>query len=132
MQTPTSFRLAIVALGEWVMVLPATVFLAAAALRFVQPPQYQPAHTSWTIFQWTTTHISRLDAATLFIGMPGLVVIAGCAVLLLLWREDKALRSDAILVLRLLRQRLVIGLLASATLLAGSILITAMVHVMTD
>ncbi len=60
MQRSKTFRLALVATGEWVMVLPAAVFLMAAALRFLQPSQYEPAHTSWIISQWAATHVSRL------------------------------------------------------------------------
>jgi len=84
------------AISEWVMVTPATVFLAVAALRLLQPRQYQPARTSWVIFEWTTTHISRLGAAMLFLAMPGLVVVAGCSALLRMWREDQALRHDIV------------------------------------
>jgi hypothetical protein len=125
-------RFTIVAIGEWAMVLPATVLVAAATLRLLQPRQYEPARTSWVILQWTTTHISRLGAAMLFIGMPGIVATAGCATLLLVWREDEALRHDAVLALTILRRRLAIGLLTAATLLAGTILLLAVVHVVTD
>lgn len=45
------FRLLLVALGEWLMVLPATVLLAAAALRLLQPRQHEPARTScWPLW----------------------------------------------------------------------------------
>jgi len=81
-QQPGLLRLRAIAIREWLMVLPATVLLAAAALRTFQPRQYEPARTSWIIFEWTMTHISRLGAAILFIGMPGVVVAAGCAALL--------------------------------------------------
>jgi hypothetical protein len=81
-QLSGSFRLPIVAISEWLLVLPAAVFLAAAALGILQPRQYEPARTSWIIFEWTATHVSWLGAAILFIGMPGVVVIAGFATLL--------------------------------------------------
>jgi len=132
MQLSKPFRLPIVAIGEWLMVLPATVFLAAAALRLLQPRQFEPAHTSWLIFEWTSTHISRLGAAMLFLGMPGVVVIVGCATLLRIWREDQALRHDAILGLTIFRRHLAIGLLTAATLLAAAILTFAVAHLVTD
>jgi|ERR1700680_110923 len=132
MQLSKPFRLPVVAIGEWLMVLPAAVFLTAAAVRLLQPRQYEPAHTSWLIFDWTTTHISRLGAAMLFICMPGIVVLAGCATLVQTWREGQALRHDATLGLTIFRRHLTIGLLTTATLLAAAILIIAVAHLVTD
>ena len=132
MQLSKPFRLPVVAIGEWLMVLPAAVFLTAAAVRLLQPRQYEPAHTSWLIFDWTTTHISRLGAAMLFICMPGIVVLAGCATLVQTWREDQALRHDATLGLTIFRRHLTFGLLTTATLLAAAILIIAVAHLVTD
>jgi hypothetical protein len=132
MQPPKSFRLPMLAISEWVMVMPATVFLAVAALRLLQPRQYQPARTSWVIFEWTTTHISRLGAAMLFLAMPGLVVVAGCSALLRMWREDQALRHDIVFGLTFFRRHLATGFLAVATLLGGAILALAVAHLITD
>jgi hypothetical protein len=132
MQVSKPFRLPILAISEWLLVLPATVFLAAASLRLLQPGQYQPARTGWIIFEWTTTHISRLGAAVLFLGMPGLVVVAGCATLLRMWREDQALRHDVVRGLTVIRRHVAIGFLAVATLLGAAILTVAAAHVITD
>jgi hypothetical protein len=132
MQLSKPFRLPIVAIGEWLMVLPATVFLAIAALRLLQPRQYEPAHTSWIIFEWTTAHISHLGAAMLFLGMPGVVVIVGCATILRIWHEDQALRHDAIIGFTILRRHLETGLLTTATLLGAAILTLAVTHLVTD
>jgi hypothetical protein len=132
MQMSRPFRLPIIAAGQWVMVLPATVFLTAAALRLLQPRQFEPAHTSWIILEWASAHLSRPSAATLFVGMPGLVVIAGCARLLQGWREDQALRHDAILGLAIVRRNLAIGLLTAATFLATAILALVLAHLITD
>jgi hypothetical protein len=132
MEPSKSFRLPLVAIAEWLMVLPATVLLAAAALRVLQPPQYEPARTSLLIFEWTTGHISRLGAATLFILIPALVVFAGYATLRRAWREDQALRQDAILGLTIFGRHLAAALLTAATLLAASIFLLAVFHVVTD
>jgi hypothetical protein len=132
MQPSKSFRLPMLAISEWVMVMPATVFLAVAALRLLQPRQYQPARASWVIFEWTTTHISRLGAAMLFLAMPGLVVVAGCSALLRMWREDQALRHDIVFGLTVFRRHLATGFLAVATLLGGAILALAVAHLITD
>src|ERR1700730_14886074 len=99
------FRSPIVAMVVNPMVLPATVFLGAAALRVLHPRQYEPARTSWIIFEWTTMHISRLGAGTLFIGLPGLVAIVGCATLLRSWREDSALRHEPAETLAIFRRQ---------------------------
>ena len=132
MQASKPFRLSILAMGEWLMVLPAAVFITAAALRLLQPRQYEPAHTSWIIFEWTTTHISQVGAAMLFLALPGAVVAGGCATLLRIWREDRELRHDAILGLTIFRRHLAISLLMTATLLAATILTFAAAHLIAD
>ena len=126
------FRLPLVAACEWLLVLPAAVFLAAAALRLLQPREYEPARTSWIIFEWTARHVSRFGAAILFIAMPGFVVAAGCVALLRNWRRNPALRQDSAMTLAILRRHLPFELLAAAVLLAGAILTAVVVHVVTD
>ncbi|HEY6384410.1 MAG TPA: hypothetical protein VIX91_01870 [Candidatus Acidoferrum sp.] len=132
MQIAKPFRLSAFAVGEWLLVLPATMFLAAAALRLLQPRQYEPARTSWIIFEWTTTHISPLGAALLFIGLPGLVVLVSAITLLRIWRADQTLREDAALGLAIFRRRLAIVLFTAATLLAAAIFTFAVAHLVTD
>jgi hypothetical protein len=132
MQASKLSRSPMFALGQWLMVLPATLFLGAAALRFLQPQQYEPAHTSWVIVEWTTTHISRLGAGILFIVLPGLVVGIGCATLLGAWHQEQDLREDAAAVFALLRRQRVIAALTSAMLIAGAILAVVLAHVITD
>jgi hypothetical protein len=132
MQASKPFRLPILAISEWLLVLPATVFLAAASLRLLQPRQYQPARTGWIIFEWTTTHISQLGAAVLFLGVPGFVVLAGCGAILRMWRRNQALRHDVVLAGIIFRRHLATGFLALATLLGTMILALAVAHVITD
>jgi hypothetical protein len=132
LQLPKPFRLHILAISQWLLVLPATVVLVAASLRLLQPAQYQPARTSWLIFEWTTTHISRLGAAVLFLGMPGLVVVAGCATLLRMWREDQNLRRDVVLGFTVARGHVAISFLAVATLLGAAIFTLVVAHVFLD
>ena len=116
----------------WLLVLPATIFLAAAALRRLQPPQFEPARTSWLIFEWTTTHISRTGAGVLFIGLPAIAVAVGCAALLWVWSRNETLRQDITAVIASLRRHLVIAILGTGTLLAGAILAAVLVHIITD
>ena len=136
-----AFRWALLAIGEWLLVLPAALLLAAGALRSLQPPQHEPARTSWIIFQWTAAHVSRLGAALLFLGLPGVVAVVGCAALLRIWRVDRsavthnvdqALRQDAIAALAIFRRRLAVIFLTAATLLAGAVLTFVVVHIITD
>jgi hypothetical protein len=117
---------------EWLMVLPAAVFLSAAAFRGLQPVQYEPARTCAAIVAWTVAHVSQLGAAILFLGMPGAVVLAGCATLLRIWRQDAALRQDSAMTFAILRRHLTVGLLTAAVLLAGAVLAAVGVHNLTD
>lgn len=119
-------------IGEWALVLPATLLLGAAALRQLQPRLYEPSRTSWLIFEWATTHISRLGAGLLFIGLPSLVAVVGCLALFGAWREDQTLRQDAGALVAVLRRQKVLALLVTATLVAGAILAFAVTHVITD
>jgi len=98
----------------------------------LQPRQYEPARTSWIIFEWTTKHVSRLGAGTLFIGLPGLVAIVGCATLLSTWRQEAALRNDTADTLAIFRRQRTIILATAAMLLAVVILVFAVSHVITD
>jgi hypothetical protein len=126
------FRLPIVAFGEWFMVLHVTVFLAVAAMRIIQPRQYEPTHTSGIIFEWATTHVSRFGTAMLFLAMPGLGVIASSVTQRRIWRQDKALRHNRFQGLTIFRRDLMIALLATATLLGAAILTSAVAHPATD
>ena len=126
------FPMPVVTIFEWLMVLPATAFLAAAALRTMQPQQYEPAHTSAILFEWTAAHVSRFGAAIVFLGMPGLVVLTGCTAFLAKWRKDAGLRQDTAMTLAILRRNLVIVLSTAAVLLAGTILTVVALHIVAD
>jgi hypothetical protein len=133
MKHPASLsRLFAVAFSEWLLVLPPALLLAAAVLRQLQPRQFEPARTSWAIFEWATTHISHAGAAVLFLALPGIAVVVGCVALLLVWRRSETLRQDTIALLASLRRHLAIAILGSGTLLAGAILAAVLVHIITD
>ena len=121
-----------VAVSQWLLVLPAAIFLAAAAARLLQPRQYQPAHASWVLFEWTMAHISHSGAALLFLAMPGLAAILGGAAAAGAWRKDPALRSDATETLAILGRHWAIAVLLAATLLAGAILAATAAHLLSD
>jgi hypothetical protein len=133
-EKPTSgrFVLPVFTTFEWLMVLPAAVFLFAAAFRGLQPVQYEPARTCAAIVAWTVAHVSKLGAAILFLGMPGAVVLAGCATLLGKWRKDSRLRQDSAMTFAILCRHFWVGLLTAAVLLAGAVLAAVAVHNITD
>jgi hypothetical protein len=66
-------RLRLVAVGEWILVLPAASLLAALAVRRLQPREHEPARTLWRITEWAASRISPLGAALLFLALPGTV-----------------------------------------------------------
>jgi len=125
-------KLLAVAISEWLLVLPSALLLATAALRLMQPRQYEPARTSWVIFEWATTHISHAGAGLLFIGLPALAVVVGGLVLWMLWRGNETLRQDLAAALASLGRHLAIAVLATGTLLAGAILAAVLLHIITD
>jgi len=116
-----------VALAGWLLVLPATFFLAAGVLRQLQPRRFQPARTCWIIFEWITTHFTHMDAAVVFLAFPIVALAAGGAALWCEWRRSPALRRDAAAALDIARRQLVGICLAAAVLAAGAIL-TFAVH----
>jgi len=125
-------KLSALALSAWLLVLPATFLLTTALLRQLQPRQFEPARTSWAIFEWTTTHISRTGAAWLFLVLPAVAVAAGCIGLVLAWHKNETLRQDASAMIACFRRNLAVAILGSGTLLAGAILGAVVAHIITD
>jgi hypothetical protein len=108
------------------------MFLAAAALRLLQPRQHEPARTSWAIFEWALAHISHLGATVLFIGMPGLVVSVGGIKLLQMWHTNQALRDDVLSGLGAFKRHLSTSVLAAVTLVGTAILAFVVLHLIAD
>ncbi len=81
----------VTAFAATLLVLPAFVLLASAAVRLMQPVQYQPARAADTIFNW----FASLHADSfVFVAGPSLALALG---LLVLWRRvggDADLRTD--------------------------------------
>jgi hypothetical protein len=128
----SSPKLSALAVSEWLLVLPATLLLSAAVLRQLQPRQFEPARTSWAIFEWTVTHISQAGAAWLFLVLPAVAVVAGCAGLMLAWRRNEKLRQDTSELIACLRRNLAAAILGTGTLLAAAILAAVVAHIITD
>ena len=131
-QPASPSKLSVLAVSEWLLVLPATLLLAAAVLRQLQPRQFQPGRTAWMIFEWTSTHISQTGAAWLFLALPALALVAGCASLMLAWRKSETLRQDTMALLASLRRNLAVAILGTGTFLAAAILAAVVIHIITD
>lgn len=115
-------------LGECLRLLPATLLLAAGALRLLQPAPVEPEHTFWIIFEWAHTHITRLHAAVIVIVLPAAALIAGSALLLREWRRNDTLRQDVAGALAILRQQTGSFLLAADVMVAAGILALVIDH----
>lgn len=113
---------------DWLLVLPATVFLTAAILRLLQPREYEPARTSWIIVDWTVRNVSRSEASILLMGLPALAALIGFATLLRTWRSDETLRLDATAVAGALWRHRVTVLLGAAAILAMAIVALVIGH----
>jgi hypothetical protein len=124
-------RLPVLAIAEWLMVLPAIVFLAAAVLRGLQPAQYEPARTSGIIFAWFA-QMPPPVVAGLLIGLPGVVALVGCVTVFRIWQKESGLRQDAATAFAILQRQAAPCLLVTATLLAGAILTLVVSHLITD
>lgn len=132
MQLTKAPRFPLFAFAEWLLVLPAAALLGAAALRPLQPRQFEPAHTAWLVFQWTAQHLTRFAAAIIFLALPALVCMFGFTALWSAWREDAALRDDLRSTLTLLRRRLAAISVFAATSLAALILLFALSRIIAD
>jgi hypothetical protein len=126
------FRISVVAAAGWLSVLPPSLLLAASVLRQLQPRQYEPARTISMFFEWVMPHISRASAALLFIGLPGVAVVAGGLTLRSLWHGNETLRQDALAAVSSLQRHLSAAILATATLIGGAILVVVFAHILTD
>ena len=132
MQGSNPHRMPVLAVAEWLITLPATLLLAAAALRLLQPRQYEPSRTAWAVFEWSSAHISRLGAGVLFLLLPAVAAILGCMALFRLWHQDQGFRQDILVAWDLFRRRSALVLMSVATLLAGCIVCLTLVHMITD
>jgi len=125
-------KLLAVGLAECLLVLPAAFALSIAALRLMQPRQYEPARTAWVIFEWMGVHLTRTDAAFMFLVFPAMAFAVGGGILLRKWSTDELFRLDVVAFLVVLQRNIQTLILAAATLAGAAILAAAVVHVITD
>lgn len=116
------------AFAECLLILPASIFLVAALLRALQPPQFEPARTSWMIFNWTVAHLSRTGAAVIFLALPAIVLLAGAVALAQAWQRRESFRQDVLIATEIVRRSFAACVLGAATALGGVILAAVIVH----
>lgn len=121
----------IVAATEWLLILPAVLFLIALFARNLQPTQYQPAHAAEQIVAWYAAR-PRVGLWLLLIALPCTVLVTGCIVLLKQWTTDPELQRVARETLAAVRGHLATLWVAAATLTAGAILAIVALHLITD
>lgn len=125
-------RLLALAVTECLIVLPAIFAITVSAMRFMQPHEYGPAHTSRLILDWMKRHLDSHAAATIFLVFPAIALATGSTVLLRSWQRDDLLRWDTIALLAVLRRNLHMLLLIAGMVAGGTILMAALVHMITD
>jgi hypothetical protein len=125
-------KLRAAAAAEILLVLPATVLLAASVVRMLQPPGREPAHTIGLIADWGLGHATPLSATVLLIAMPLVALVIGTATLWGRWRKDETLRQDTLALIALARRQAVSGILLVGAITASAILAAVVIHVITD
>ena len=114
------------AIVELILVLPASLFMAALFLREVQP-----AAQTGRLVEWFSHHVV-LGLYIFLVAMPLAAFIAGCAMVLRNWRDDAQFRRAALEMFSTARAHVASLLIAGATLIAGSILALVAMHMITE
>ena len=120
-----------IAVLELLLIFPASLFMLALFLRDVQPPAYQPARTARLIVDWFAAR-PHIGLHVFLIALPFSAFVLGCASVVRAWRADAQLRESALQTLSAIRANLSTLLTATATLVAGAILVIVALHVLTD
>lgn len=114
------------AIVELLLVLPAALFMTALFLREVQPL----AQTG-RLVDWFSHHVI-VGLYIFLIAMPLAALVMGCTIVLSSWRSDAELRRAALVTLTAARAHLAPLLIAAATVMAGGILGTVALHLITE
>jgi hypothetical protein len=120
----------ILATTEFLLVFPAMLFMTSLLVRNLEPAQYEPARSAIRVVEWYGARPWSLGIFV--IALPLAVFLVGCTTLLRSWRSDANLRQAALETLAAVRAHLATLAIASATVVAASILAVVAVHVITD
>jgi hypothetical protein len=114
------------AIVELILILPASLFMAALFLREVQP-----AAQTGRLVEWFSHHVV-LGLYVFLVAMPLAAFLAGCAMVLRNWRSDAQFRQATLEMFSTARTHVASLLIAGATLMAGSILALVAMHLITE
>jgi hypothetical protein len=120
-----------IAAAEWLLILPAVLFMTSLFARNVQPPGFEPADTARRVVEWFS-HSPRLGLQTFLIALPFAAFAIGCITAVGRWRSDAMLRQAARETLAAVRAHLASLLISGATLAAGCILAIVALHMITE
>ena len=120
-----------IATAEWLLVLPAALFMTALFVRNLQPAPYEPAQTARRIVGWFSSR-PHLGLDVFLIALPFAAFVLGGATLLQGWRSDAGLRQTARETFVAIRAHLATLLIAGATLMAGGVLAVVALHMIAD
>lgn len=115
---------------EFLLILPAALFMAALVLRSLQPLQFEPAHSAQQLVMWYAGRMWTLWV--LLLALPFTVLVTGCATLASNWRRGIALPHTAQQVFSLTRGHLATLFVAATTLAAAGILAIVVLHMAAD
>ena len=117
----------ILATAELLLVLPASIFMAALFGRSIQPVQYQPAHLAQQIVDWYSAR-PHTGLWLFLMALPLAALALGAVSLRRAWTTDPELRKAVVT----LRSQLPAFVIVSAMVASGLILAVVALHVMTD
>jgi hypothetical protein len=79
-----------------------------------------------------TVHLTKPQAATIFLLFPAIAIAIGTGALLRSWSEDESLRGDAIAFWAVVRRNLYFLILIVGAVAGAFILTAAVIHMITD
>lgn len=120
-----------VATLEAVFIVPAALFMTALFVRNLQPQQYEPAHSAQRVVDWFAAR-TYLGLWVFLIGLPLVVLAAGCVSLMSSWRSDPGVRAAARECAVAVWRHLAVVVVALATGTSAVILSIVALHLLTD
>ncbi len=116
------------ALGELLLLLPASLFMASLFVQHLEP--LPPARAARHLIQWFSTHVV-LGLYVFLVALPFAALFIGCATVLLSWHSAEGIRRAVLELFAAVRGHLTNLLIAGATGMAGGILAIVTMHMIT-
>ena len=123
-------RTRIIAAIQLVLLFPAALFMTALVLRSLQPLQYEPARSAQQVVMWYAGRLWTLWV--LLLSLPLIVLVTGFATLLRSWNRDTTLMQTVRQSLAEIRAHMATLFVAVATLAAGGILASVVLHMLAN